>query len=88
MSSVTEIQFNKPRAHFHARFAPIIWVNCVPLNVWRGGNNIIGANEAGKNAHTCTSFNCISVMDDIKMNKKNKSIGTGPLYLQTEFEVK
>ena len=29
---------------------------------------------------------CISVTNDIKINEQNKSIGIGPLYLQTEFE--
>ena len=29
---------------------------------------------------------CISVTDDIKINEQNKSIGIGPLYLETEFE--
>ena len=37
MQSVTEIQLNKLRAHFRARFAPMIWANCAPLNVWGGG---------------------------------------------------
>ena len=32
----------------------------------------IGANEAGKRARTL--FNCISVMDGIKINEQNKSI--------------
>ena len=37
---------------------------------------------------TCTNFAplYISVTDDIKINEQNKSIGIGPLYLQTEFE--
>ena len=36
---------------------------------------------------TCTYFiQLISVTDGIKMNEQNKSIGKGPLYLQTEFE--
>ena len=84
MPSVTEIQLNKLRAHFRARFAPMIWANCVPLNVWGGGDYNIGANHAGKRARSL--FNCISVTDGIKINEQNKSIGTGPLYLQTEFE--
>ena len=48
MQSVTEIQLNKLRAHFRARFAPMIWANCAPLNVWGGGDYYIGANQAGK----------------------------------------
>ena len=85
MPSVTKIQLNKLRAHFGARFAPMIWANCVPLiNVWGGGDYNIGANQAGKRA--CSLFNCISVTDGIKINEQNKSIGIGPLYLQTEFE--
>ena len=45
---------------------------------------IIGANRAGKSARSL--FNCISVKDGIKINEQYKSIGIGPLYLQTEFE--
>ena len=41
MQSVTEIQLNKLRAHFRARFAPMIWANCAPLNVWGGGDYYI-----------------------------------------------
>ena len=81
MPSITEIQLNKLRAHFRARFAPMIWANC---NVWGGGDYNIGANQAGKRARSL--FNCISVTDGIKINEQNKSIGIGPLYLQTEFE--
>ena len=81
MQSVTEIQLNKLRAHFRARFAPMIWANCAPLNVWGGGDYYIGANQAGKRARSL--FNCISVTDG---NEQNKSIGIGPLYLHTEFE--
>ena len=81
MQSVTEIQLNKLRAHFRARFAPMIWANC---NVWGGGDYYIGANQAGKRARSL--FNCISVTDGIKINEQNKSIGIGPLYLHTEFE--
>ena len=81
---VTEIQLNKLRAHFRARFAPMIWANCAPLNVWGGGDYYIGANQAGKRARSL--FNCISVTDGIKINEQNKSIGIGPLYLHTEFE--
>ena len=73
MQSVTEIQLNKLRAHFRARFAPMIWANCAPLNVWGGGNYYIGANQAGKRARSL--FNCISVTDGIKINEQNKSIG-------------
>ena len=81
MQSVTEIQLNKLRAHFRARFAPMIWANC---NVWGGGDYYIGANQAGKRARSL--FNCISVTDGIKINEQNKSIGIGPLYLHSEFE--
>ena len=75
MPSITEIQLNKLRAHFRARFAPMIWANCVPLNVWGGGDYNIGANQAGKRVRSL--FNCISVTDGIKINEQ----------LQTEFEV-
>ena len=37
MQSVTEIQLNKLRAHFRARFAPMIWANCAPLNDGEAG---------------------------------------------------
>ena len=84
MPSVTEIQLNKLRAHFRARFAPMIWANCVPLNVWGGGDYNIGANQAGKRARSL--FNCISVTDGITINEQNKSIGIGPLHLQAKFE--
>ena len=84
MPSITEIQLNKLRTHFRARFAPMIWANYVPLNVWGGGDYNIGANQAGKRARSL--FNCISVMDGIKINEQNKSIGIGPLHLQTKFE--
>ena len=84
MPSVTEIQLSKLRACFRARFTPIIWANCVLLNVWRGVGYIIGAKQAGKRAQTL--FDCTSVTDGIKINEQNKSIGIRPLYLQTEFE--
>ena len=84
MSSVTEIQLNKLCAHFRARFAPMIWTNSVPLDVWGGGDYNIGANQAGNRARSL--FNCISVTDGIKINEQSKSIGKGPLYIRTEFE--
>ena len=77
MQSVTEIQLNKLRAHFRARFARS--AQCMG-----GGDYYIGANQAGKRARSL--FNCISVTDGIKINEQNKSIGIGPLYLHTEFE--
>ena len=67
-----------------ARFAPMIWVNCVPLDVWGGGDYNIGANQAGKRARSL--FNCISLVDGIKIDEQDKSIGIGPLYLQNKFE--
>ena len=70
MPSITNIQLNKLRAHFRARFAPMIWANCVPLNVWGGGDYNIGANQAGKRARSL--FNCVSVTDGIKINEQNK----------------
>ena len=62
----------------------MIWANCVPLNVWGGGDYNIGTNQVGKCA--CRLFNCISETDGIKINEQNVLIGIGPLYLQTEFE--
>ena len=78
MQSVTEILLNKVCPLFPARFAPMILAYRVPLNVWEGGYYIIGANRAGKSARSL--FNCITVMDCIKINEQNKSIGIGPLY--------
>ena len=49
-----------------------------------GGDYNIGAYQAGKSARSL--FNCISVTNGIKINEQSKSIGIGPLYLQTEFE--
>ena len=69
MPSVTEIQLNKLRARFPARFAPMIWR---PAQCMGGGDYIIGAYRAGK------VFNCISVTDGIKINEQNKSIGIEP----------
>ena len=83
MSSVMEIQLNKLRARFCARFPPMIWANRVPLNVWGGGGYFIGANHVGKRGSSL--FNCISVSDDIKINEQNNPIAKGPLYVQTEF---
>ena len=51
--------------------------------MYTGGCYIIGANRAGKSARSL--FNCISVTDGIKINEQYKSIGIGPLYLQTEL---
>ena len=48
MPFVTEIQLNKLRAHFCARFAPMVWSNCDPLDAWGGGDYNIGTNRAGK----------------------------------------
>ena len=78
MPSVTEIQLNKLRALFPARFAPIIERDARFAK-------ITSANRAGKSARSL--FNCISVTDGIKIKEQYKSIGIGPLYLQTEFEV-
>ena len=50
----------------------------------RGGEYNTGAYQAGKSARSL--FDCISVTDGIKINEQYKLIGTGPLYLQSEFE--
>ena len=47
-------------------------------------DTIIGTNRVGKSGRSLS--NCISVTDGIKINEQNKSIGIGPLYLQTELE--
>ena len=44
----------------------------------------IGANQAGKFA--CSLLNCISGTDDSETNEQNKSIATGLLYVQPEFD--
>ena len=80
MSSVTEIQLNKLHARFRARFPPMIWANRVPRKLCMvGGGYIIGANQARKR----NLFNCISVMDDIKINEQNNPIAKGLLYVLT-----
>ena len=53
--------------------------------MYGGRDYNIGANQAGKRARSL--FNCISVVDGIKINEQNKSIGIGPIYLQNKFEV-
>ena len=56
----------------------------LPLDLWGGGDYNIGVNQAGKRARSL--FNCISVVDGIKINEQNKSIGIGPLYLQNKLD--
>ena len=67
MPFVTEIQLNKLRAHFRARFAPMIWTNQLRPTMYGEAN--IGANQAGKRGRIRSLFNCISVTDDIKINE-------------------
>ena len=62
----------------------MVMANRVPLSEWEGGDDIIGANQAGKCA--CSLFNCISVTDDSEINEQNKSIATGFLYAHSEFD--
>ena len=62
----------------------MILANRVPLSEWEGGDYIIGANQAGKCAYSL--LNCISVADDSETNEQNKSIVTGLLYAQFEFD--
>ena len=33
----------------------------------------------------CSLFNCIALRDGIKINERYKSIGIGPVYLQTDM---
>ena len=58
------------------------------LSVMENGEAIVillaRVERLGKSARSL--FNCISVTDSIKINEQDKSIGIGPLYLQTEFE--
>ena len=81
---------NKLRAHFPARFAPMIWANRVLLKVWEAVIISLPRIEREKVHVVCSTiyslFNCISVTDGIKINEQNNLIGIGPLYLQTEFE--
>ena len=46
-------------------------------NYWRKSSGKI---------YILTSHSDISVMDKIKISEQNKSIATGPLYEQSEFE--
>ena len=78
MPSVTEIHLNKVRPLFPLIRANDFGKSC-PAQCMGGGDYNIGAYQAGKSARSL--FNCISVMDGIKINEQNKSIGTGPLYL-------
>ena len=52
--------------------------------VWKRFKHVQRRDSSGKRVPTLRR--CISVTDDIKINEQNKSIGIGPLYLQTEFE--
>ena len=51
---------------------------------WKRASHVQRRDSSGK--HVPILRRCISIMDDIKINEQNKSIGIGPLYLQTEFE--
>ena len=83
MPSVTEVRLNKVRARFRARFAPNIWANSVPLNLW--GAVIISL--ARKNVHVLSStidkeylwFNWIAVTGGIKINEQSNPIDKGSL---------
>ena len=52
--------------------------------VWKRFMHVQRRDSSGKRVPTLRR--CISVTDEIKINEQNKSIGIGPLYLQTEFE--
>ena len=75
--SITKILLCNVNAHFHGHFALIILANRVQFNV----SNLY---QAGK--CTLISHSDISKMDKIKINEQKKSIVTGPLYEQDEFE--
>ena len=63
----------------------LLWSQCIGLYVeLLLFAKIIGTNQAGKRARS--SFNCISVTHDIEINEQNKSIATGLLYVQPEFD--
>ena len=51
---------------------------------WKRASHVQRRDSSGKRVPTLRR--CISVTDDIKINEQSKSIGIGPLYLQTEFE--
>ena len=52
--------------------------------VWKRFTHVQRRDLSGKLVPTL--YRCISVTDDIKINEQNKSIGIGPVSLQTEFE--
>ena len=52
--------------------------------VWKRFTHVQRRDSSGKIVPTL--YRCISVTDDIKINEQNKSIGIGPVFLQTEFE--
>ena len=78
--SVTEISLCEVNAHFPSCFVPIILAHHIKLNAW--------GNYWRESSRKCalTSQSGIAVMDRIKINEQNKSIVTGPLYEQAEFE--
>ena len=51
---------------------------------WKRFTHVQRRDSSGKLVPTL--LHCISVTNLIKINEQNKSIGIGPLYLQTEFE--
>ena len=61
----------------------VVAYSCALMN-GSGPRTSKGRDLSGKRVPTLRR--CISVTDDIKINEQNKSIGIGPLYLQTEFE--
>ena len=54
------------------------------FGAWKRVTHVQRRDSSGKLVPTLRR--CISVTDDIKINEQNKSLGIGPLYLQTEFE--
>ena len=52
---------------------------------WKRFTQVQRRDSSGKRVPTL--HRDISLTDHTKINEQNKSIGIGPLYLQTEFEV-
>ena len=52
---VTAVTLDKLCARFPAQFGTVIWANSASLNVWGGGDYIIGANQAGKMHLVCST---------------------------------
>ena len=57
----------------------LLWIN------WENGTRVACCESSWKCALTLHRY--ISVTDKVKINEKNNSIVTGPLYVHTEFKM-